>query len=39
MSKLLKFEFRNMARQKILYIIVAAMLILLSDEQYPRRTP
>lgn len=30
MSKLLKFEFRNMARQKILYIIVAAMLILLS---------
>lgn len=30
MRKLLRFEFRNMVRQKIIYVIVAVMLILLS---------
>ena len=30
MNKLLKFEFYNMLRQKIIYVVVAAMLILLS---------
>ena len=30
MNKLLKFEFRNMFRQKIIYVIVIVMLILLS---------
>lgn len=30
MRKLLKFEFRNMVRQKIIYVIIVVMLVLLS---------